>query len=628
MKARTGWLPTVGGAAGIGLFLGAAEVVLRGSPAFEPPALAPRGAAFAGLVQAGAGLVFAGFCVVLGRLLLRRAPPGGLAWAAAGVAPLLAVGVRGAQRLLDAPVLSAPGLALTGGLGLLGLLAVAALARPAARLRARVGGAAVLGWLALGVAAVVGAPRRPAGRVADPVKNVVFVSVDSVRADDWRAYVEAGASPELRALLGTMRRFEEARTTWSHSLPSHASLLTGLWPARHGARVRHGAGGSVLGSPVRPEVPTLAERLRRAGLQTAAFVDNAWLGPPYGLERGFSTHANGVVLDRLGLLGPRLGLELGSTGAIAAYALGRLPGAPHATVQRALDWWGHRDPTRSAFLFVHFIEMHVPHDPPAAARARWARGPYADWSGSRLSAAVEAGELSAADPAVRAQFHALARASLEPVDRALVALFRGLEAAGGLDEALVVLVSDHGDDLYERAGTYGHAGVYEGVSRVVFAVRAPGLAPGRDARPVSLVDPAPTALAFLGLDAADLDGLDLLGSLPAERPLFTEGHDQGRRAGLPDHRAVVRGRWKLVATAASDGGLRESALYDLASDPEERRDLAAARPEVAAALRQRLEAYAAPLQAEPDDRLIGAEGLAPSVRAGLEALGYVEPAER
>jgi arylsulfatase A-like enzyme len=204
------------------------------------------------------------------------------------------------------------------------------------------------------------------------------------------------------------------------------------------------------------------------------------------------------------------------------------------------------------------------------------------------------------------------------VDRQIGRLFDGLEQRGLLDETLVVLTSDHGEELFDHDGfEHGHT-MFQELLRVPLLFWGPGVRPGRIETPVSLVDVLPTLLEALGLEPLpDLAGRSLWGLLgggpdPAERALVAEGTLHG-----PDRKALVRWPWKLVVTTG-----QPARLYDLGRDPGERRDLSQQAPERLAELLEELEATTRAASRGRLDR--SPAQLDEQTRAQLGELGYLE----
>ncbi len=443
---------------------------------------------------------------------------------------------------------------------------------------------AVAGFLAL---LALRLPPRPL-----PARGVVLVVVDTLRADHLGAYGHwRPTSPRLDARARRGVLFEQALSTSPWTLPAMASILTGQWPTRHGAGSRARATGFAQVRRLAADAPGLAEAFRRAGYATAAFVNNSFLVPGSGLERGFDVYDHrpaGNWRHR----------------------------RADATVDAALSWLARAARGRF-FLLVHVFDPHLAYDAPSGVRGRFS-APYA------------AGELRPDKPqdvrarlaTLRAEQKAYLAAAYDEeilfVDAQLERLFQGLERRGAWARTLVMLTADHGEELFEHGGfEHGHS-VYQEVLRVPLVVWGPGLRARREAQPISLADLAPTLLEAQQLaPARACDGVSLW-------PLLRDGQPPGARALVaegtlhrPERRALVR--WPLkLHTNEHDGSRR---LFDLADDPGERIDLAGARPREVQRLSAELErllrvaAGGAPGQGLPLD---------PEVLESLRSLGYVE----
>jgi arylsulfatase A-like enzyme len=451
--------------------------------------------------------------------------------------------------------------------------------------------------------------------------NVLFVSLDSVRADDWERFLETSAGPWLRDFVGSSRGYSRAYTTWSHSLPSHASMLTGLYPLQHGARITRRPPREDVGSPLAPGAHRLTLTMAGNGYETAYFGSNAWLGPPYGLEVGFETFVNHGKALKLGVFSPVMALSATVAGRYLHY-VDKVFGGLHPTTRIFTGWLGRRDSSRPFFCLLHFIDMHYPHDPPRETFSQSAAGAFAEFRGSRLRKMYDNGEIGPDRlPEAIEQLHRLSVGQLTEVEKFIIPALATLEERGLLDRTLVVLTSDHGDDLYEKTGEYGHVDVYEGVMRVPLAIRIPADGEGSThSELASLVDLAPTALRYAGLTPPEgLPGIDLLDEASLARRsgegLLLEGADPGTEGW---NRAWVRGDYKIIERA--EGG-RE--LFNLADDPGEKNDLAAARPGIAAELAGQLEAAITSMQAA-ESQPVNTEDLPEHVIEQLRALGYLE----
>lgn len=391
--------------------------------------------------------------------------------------------------------------------------------------------------------------------------NVLLVTLDTTRADRLGCYGHAAArTPFLDQLAREGARFTQARCAAPITLPSHATILTGADPAAHGV---HENGLFQLSD----SRTTLAEALRSKGWQTAAFVGSFVLDRKFGLAQGFATYDSPGAAE--------LGLQP---------ELIERPAA--AVVDAALAWLARSRADRPVFLWVHLFDPHAPYEPPLAQRLPGTH-PYD-------------GELAECDVQL-ARLHA------------------ELAKRGRAANLIEMVTADHG----EAFGAHGELThgllLHDATMRVPLLVRGPGV-PAGAVVPTAVGNGAiaPTVLQLLGLDAALLPDAHhaplpfaLVEGAPDPEPLLLETHlPWYEHAWAPLHGLVLDGA-KLVSG-------RFDELFDLVDDPGELKDLAAERPEQAAAMRRRLEALLAARRgaAAPAVELDAAE------RKRLAELGY------
>ena len=337
---------------------------------------------------------------------------------------------------------------------------------------------------------LTGACTRAAHPPAPRARNVLLITVDTLRADHVGAYGWSRArTSTLDGLARSGALFERAYSAAPITLPSHATMLTGRYPPGHGARDN--------GLRMSPTVPTLATELHAKGFATAAFVAAFPLDHQFGLNRGFDVYG-----DHL----PR-------------GADGRLANArPAADVVNDAISWLRQKLERPFFLWVHVFEPHAPYgDPSATSR-----------------------------PALDRYDEEIATADRE-IGRLVAAL--GPSAAG----TLVVAAGDHGEAFGEH-GEYAHSiFLYDTTLRVPLLMSGPGIPPGaRVTEAVTLADVAPTIMRALGVSMADVDGIDLSPAfsrapLP-QRELYAESFAPLVEFGWAPLRAVRSGTWKLIAS--------------------------------------------------------------------------------
>jgi arylsulfatase A-like enzyme len=435
---------------------------------------------------------------------------------------------------------------------------------------------------------------RPFGRDAGQEPPDVFIYlIDTLRTDHLGCYGHPGnVSPHIDAFAEDGVLFERAIANSPWTKPSVASLFTGVWPATHNVVAK---GQSLPG-----EALTLAEALRPAGIQTVGFVANGHVTDRFGFDQGF---------DRFVFLQPP--------------DQTRVPPGSDLVNRQVFDWLSERAAEGPLFLYVHTVDPHVPYDPPARFRSAFASAVRDPHMGSR-EALHELHEGNVTDDLIR-DLKALYAAEVAFNDESFGLFLERLKALGRYDDALIVLLADHGEAFHEH-GVWEHGrDVHGEVVNVPVIVKFPareGLAGRRIAALAQQVDIMPTILEYLGLPVpSEVEGRSLLRLLAAgeattdEQVGFTHLHQIGRH-----QEAVTDESWKLIRDAGAPLGVGY-ALYDLAADPGERADVLDRHPIVAAYLKEQLQlrrvrtgAVLTPTMGVTDA----------AVEDNLRALGYIE----
>jgi arylsulfatase A-like enzyme len=469
--------------------------------------------------------------------------------------------------------------------------------------RQSIGAMGSVGWriaapaagLVLGLVSMLvgGQPAGPAEPPIPGAPNLVLVTIDTLRRDHLGAYGSVVNTPVFDRLAAEGVVFDQAITPVPETAPSHASMMTGLHPARHRVIAN--------GIPLRGGHRTVAEYLDATGFRTGAFVSSYAAGSSTGLQQGFQVYDDdflpglqGVGQGRLARLLTPLVLRFGDPAAVP-WLLERP--AP-ATIDRALAWVDAGQ--GPLFLWVHLFEPHSPyerHDGPSELD-------------HRAILAQEPGYVYTADEETK--LRALYRAEVEYTDTQLGVLLDGLKARKILDDALVVVVADHGESLGEHGIRFNHHGLYDDVLRVPLVLWGAGMTPSRVPNQVTVGDIANTLLERTGLPLlAETESL----------PLLT--HTRGIEA----HSSPVRliGRNAISLTAGQLYGVRDpngvkfisgdagDELYALADDPGELTNLAADQPRGVEAGRKNVEQLR---------NLLGGIGEI-STNEMLEQLGYI-----
>jgi arylsulfatase A-like enzyme len=407
-------------------------------------------------------------------------------------------------------------------------------------------------------------PGRPEGL------NLVVILIDTLRADVLGSYGDRGRlSPRLDAFARQSVRFAEMLSPSPWTLPSVCSLLTGLEPETHGAGQRFGdydpsspRQNDFAPTGLPSGAHTLAGALRERGFYTLGIYHNFYILPGFGVHYGFDEY---------------LSLE---------HRAERL-------VDKALERLRATSGDRRIFLYLHLFDMHSPYDPPEPECTRVARRLEPSYGGPLGCFGDRNPERTTIPPPRdRPWFSALYRAEVAYTDRQVGRFLDGLRELGLEDRTVVAVLSDHGEEFWQRLGQeaalgyetnsdHGHT-LYQELVHVPALLRIPGRRPAVIPEAVQTVDLFPTLLRAVGVEPPRSQGIDLTPLLDGQpvtvRPtLMADVILHGRPRW-----SVRRGPWKLVQ--ARDPSLPVE-LYDLAHDPGERTNLAAAQPQVVAALR-------------------------------------------
>ncbi len=397
--------------------------------------------------------------------------------------------------------------------------------------------------------------------------NVLLITVDTTRADHLGCYGgDKNVTPNLDRLAERGVLFEQATAVAPLTLPSHTSMLTGLYPPHHGVR-----NNGMFSLP--PGVETLATVFRKKGYRTAAFVSSSILLRKYGLDRDFELYDDDLSKGRYaggGMVPSRTG---------------------DVTVGAAEAWLGKLPEDDRFFCWVHLYDPHQPYLPPPEFARRFPGDPYT--------------------------------AEIAFADAMIGRLLGELQHEGRLEHTIVAVIADHGEALGEHEEQTHGILLHQATLHVPFLIAGPNVASGvRIARPVSGVDVAPTLCGLARVTPPNrkrLDGVALVDLPPApqagadERVLYSETLLPEYQYGWSPLRAVRRGPWELVM------GTRP-ALYDLGHDPRELVDLASREGAITRDLARTLDRFKAPAG---DQEKAAAIALSRSELEQLRSLGYL-----
>jgi arylsulfatase A-like enzyme len=396
---------------------------------------------------------------------------------------------------------------------------------------------------------------------------VFVLLLDTVRADRLRPFEPGfpiGRHLEELARDGILWENVASPSSWTRT--AVATLFTGLAAHSHRVLDRY----AVLPA----SLETLGEILQKHGYRTAAWSANPNVLPLWGFGQGFDVFAD-----------------------VGAFAWAKQKTDGRALLHRLLaalppnvgEGW---------FFYVHFMDAHAPYRPPDSALRRLQAAP-------ELAASLPRHGDAPLEQKARKEYP-LYLGELVDLDRQLGGLFAVLKARGIYDSALILAVSDHGEEFLEHGDLYHGKTLYEEVLRVPAILKLPGNAAAgtRVGDPVQLADFFPTILAALGIPPpGGIDGVALCDRRGPRRA----GADRPRASLLKldgKHLAAISaGGWKYILDFR--GG---ELLFDLRVDPREQRDRAAALPRRAARMRELLEGLLSRREAGWHLRGCGPEG--------------------
>ncbi len=430
------------------------------------------------------------------------------------------------------------------------------------------------------------------GCAQEPKVSILLITIDTLRADHVGCYgYFRDTTPRIDALAAQGVLFEHAIAPMATTLPSHTSLLTSSYPARHGVR----ANFQGYQQPVPIDgagFQTFAQLLRSAGYETAAFVSVYHLRPETGIAAGFDTFDT-VPGDRGG------------------QPIDRITRTADRTTARVVEWLERRR-RGPFFLWVHYFDPHAPYTPPPQYRQ-----PRGD--GAALNAFLRRKRIPEESLRRSHVLHDRYDGEIRFTDDQIGMLFDALRRLGLYDDLAIVLTADHGEGLGQH-GVPEHGVIFNEQIEVPLILRLPaGARAGeRVSGVVSLIDVLPTLAASLdlGIPTAQFDGIDALSA--ERRYALAEREVSSRRFGSDVNLNLSSRRWKYdYHTEQPD------ALYDLLVDPVETNDVLALHPEVGAGMKREI-LRLVKLHSDAGAALEIERSVSPELQRALEALGYVE----
>ncbi|HPQ69668.1 MAG TPA: sulfatase [bacterium] len=383
--------------------------------------------------------------------------------------------------------------------------------------------------------------------------NVILISIDTLRADRLGCY---GYTKGITGMMDFWAergvRFEKAYATSPWTLPSHASAMTSLYPTEHRA----------IDEKINIDIdaPMLAEQMKKAGFNTAAFVSHYYLSAEYGFDRGF----NDFYIK---------------------------PNAKADEMIAKTTKWLKANKDESFFVFLHLFDPHTPYQPPPDYAKKHYPTDTKVYVSGETKDVIEVMQTWPSERAkeIKRALSALYDGEIDFVDNQLEVLFKWLQQNKLDQNTVIILMADHGEEFMEHGMMEHGFTLYEEQVRVPFLWYFPAGLPGGKVvdAPVSLVDLMPTLLDFLGLPPVDqpISGKSLMPAIKGEpfpdRYLLTETTRQG-----PDRVSIIKDGLKYMYSPefALNGRTFGEFLFNLKDDPAEETDLMPSEPDVAGKL--------------------------------------------
>jgi arylsulfatase A-like enzyme len=419
--------------------------------------------------------------------------------------------------------------------------------------------------------------------------NVLLISLDACRADHLGSYgYERDTSPFLDELADRGTRFSNAFINTLGTAPSHTTMLSSTYQEWHQvdykpSMKRKRARRRRVADRVPRDVTMVQQVLRDHGYTTLAATAGGNFGVGHGFDRGFDTF-NGRSRDVTAVVDKMIQL-----------------------IER------DGDSGKPIFAVLHTYEIHSPYDPPEAYRTIFGTfdSDFEPTSRALLDVMADP-ERSLSSPDFQKAI-ALYDGEIRYTDDTLRTFFDHLDEIGFLDDALVIVTSDHGEEFGDHGGVLHQGFLYDELMKIPLILSGRGIGSRVDERLVSTIDIAPTVLDYIGVPIPET----MMGHSLLDRASRSRDGDAVFAQYGPRRYAIRTEQWKLIDNTAS--GFIE--LFDMVNDPGEQENLARGRPDIVEELAQRVEAFKARHRAPK--RKSSKQELDPEEIKHLKALGYL-----
>jgi arylsulfatase A-like enzyme len=405
--------------------------------------------------------------------------------------------------------------------------------------------------------------------ISKDIQHVVLISIDTCRADHLGCYgYSRNTTPNIDALAREGNLFNHVISPVPMTLPAHSSMLTGTIPLYHKVRDN-------IGYKLDESYTTLAEMMKTNGFTTAAFVGAYVLDSKFGLSQGFDTYDD----------------EIEASDDISSAVNERSADQVTLLANRWLS--SHRND--KFFLFLHYYDPHSDYNV------------HPEFDFRSFIGVQTIGDKYDSEIAF--------------TDHYIGIVINKLKELGLYESTLIIVTADHGESMSNQHDEVGHAYfIYHSTVQVPMIIKIPGVSTSRRFhQTVGLIDILPTICSLTGIEVADhIQGVDLCSYLENRIPASNDRHLYCESLtptiyGAASLRALVTNQWKYIHTIRPE-------LYNLADDPDEKKNLLEKHPQQGKALKSDLMDL---LGKYEDTAAADKIALDPEVIKRLESLGYV-----
>lgn len=463
--------------------------------------------------------------------------------------------------------------------------------------------------------------------------NILLIVMDTVRQDHLSCYgYPRETTPNLDQLAGEGVLFKNAVSTAPWTLPSHASLFTGTFPSKHGAHAEH--------LFLDGKLVTMAEMLASFGYQTVGFSNNPWISDSAGMSRGFEVFKQTWMKNK-GIT------EFILSQIFQHYLPTRYDDGAKETNRWVIRWLEKEyEPTEPFFIFINYMEAHMPTYP-SPSYDLYLKEPLTLETRARIRdvGRNEFTFISGVAPLLESDFEVLIDlydAEITYLDAKIGEIIETLRKKKLLDDTVVIVLSDHGENIGDHDHVGHHLCVYDSLLRIPLIIRYPKRFPQGEAlsKPVQICDIFPTLMDILDvpdhsvkrglqgksfLDPKFQDSVDRYAISEYAHPFFQLKVIKNLNPAFDVSpfeqrlKAVQMGDYKYIWSSKG-----EDELYNLKKDPKEEENIAGAFPERLRELRAVLEEWIEAAESPTSPDLPAVKKFDRATEERLRSLGYIQ----